>query len=212
NRPTAAHGSRMICVIDNTYLARWRGLGANAVMVPEMEAFAKAYGFGFRCHAPKHSDRKAGEERSFLSQGALMSSVLDMVKWDAALNSEALLKKTSLEQMWTPVRLNDGTTYNYGFGWYLRPVPGHRTVAHGGGLPGFSTLIWRFIDDKLTVVVLSNCETADTRRIALGVAGFYVRRCCRLKSRSSFSVRGTQLPDGIDWQERFLSPRGSSTE
>jgi hypothetical protein len=34
-------------------------------MVPEMEAFAKAYGFSFLCHAPKHSDRKAGEERSF---------------------------------------------------------------------------------------------------------------------------------------------------
>ena len=54
-----------ICVIDNTNLARWRGLGSNAVMVPEMEAFAKARGFRFLCHAPKHPDRKAGEERSF---------------------------------------------------------------------------------------------------------------------------------------------------
>src|SRR5947199_10639539 len=75
--------------------------------------------------------------------------------------------------MWTPVGLNDVTTYNYGFGWYLRPVPGHRTVAHGGGLPGFSTFIWRFMDDKLTVIVLSNSEIADTGRIALGVAGLY---------------------------------------
>ena len=56
-----------ICVIDNTNLARWRGLGSNAVMVPEMEAFGKAYGFRFLCHAPKHPDRKAGEERSFLT-------------------------------------------------------------------------------------------------------------------------------------------------
>jgi transposase len=56
-----------ICVIDNTNLARWRGLGSNAVIVPEMEAFAKTYGFRFLCHAPKHSDRKAGEERSFLT-------------------------------------------------------------------------------------------------------------------------------------------------
>jgi transposase len=56
-----------LCVIDNTNLARWRGLGSAAVMVPEMEAFAKAYGFAFLCHAPKHSDRKAGEERSFLT-------------------------------------------------------------------------------------------------------------------------------------------------
>jgi transposase len=56
-----------ICVIDNTNLARLRGLGAQAVIAPEMEAFAKTYGFRFLCHAPKHSDRKAGEERSFLT-------------------------------------------------------------------------------------------------------------------------------------------------
>jgi transposase len=56
-----------LCVIDNTNLARWRGLGSQAVIIPEMEAFAKAYGFRFLCHAPKHSDRKAGEERSFLT-------------------------------------------------------------------------------------------------------------------------------------------------
>jgi transposase len=56
-----------ICVIDNTNLARWRGLGSNAVMVPEMEAFGKAHGFRFLCHAPKHPDRKAGEERTFFT-------------------------------------------------------------------------------------------------------------------------------------------------
>ncbi len=54
-----------VCIIDNTNLARLRGTGANAVIVPEMEAFAKQYGFEFQCHELKHSDRKAGEERSF---------------------------------------------------------------------------------------------------------------------------------------------------
>jgi len=56
-----------ICIIDNTNLARLRGLGPQAVMVTEMEAFAKSYGFRFLCHFPKHSDRKAGEERSFFT-------------------------------------------------------------------------------------------------------------------------------------------------
>ena len=54
-----------VCIIDNTNLARLRGTGAAAVMVPEMEAFARQYGFGFVCHEKGHSDRKAGEERSF---------------------------------------------------------------------------------------------------------------------------------------------------
>ena len=53
------------CIIDNTNLARWRGTGANALIVPEMEAFAKSCGFEFRCHALRHANRKAGEERSF---------------------------------------------------------------------------------------------------------------------------------------------------
>jgi hypothetical protein len=53
------------CIIDNTNLARLRGTGANALIHPEMEAFARQYGFAYHCHALRHSNRKAGEERSF---------------------------------------------------------------------------------------------------------------------------------------------------
>jgi transposase len=53
------------CIIDNTNLARLRGSGKSAVIVPEMAAFAKQYGMEFFCHAINHPDRKAGEERSF---------------------------------------------------------------------------------------------------------------------------------------------------
>jgi transposase len=54
-----------VCIIDNTNLARLRGTGKHAVIVPEMETFAKRYGFSFVCHAKGHPNRKAGEERSF---------------------------------------------------------------------------------------------------------------------------------------------------
>jgi transposase len=53
------------CIIDNTNLARLRGTGAEAVIVPEMKAFGRQYGFEFRCHEIGHANRKAGEERSF---------------------------------------------------------------------------------------------------------------------------------------------------
>ena len=53
------------CVIDNTNLARLRGSGSHAVIVPEMEAFASSHSFKFLCHAINHPNRKAGEERSF---------------------------------------------------------------------------------------------------------------------------------------------------
>jgi len=53
------------CIIDNTNLARLRGTGSTAVIVPEMERFGASYGFRFLCHAIGHANRKAGEERSF---------------------------------------------------------------------------------------------------------------------------------------------------
>jgi hypothetical protein len=53
------------CIIDNTNLARLCGTGKDAVMVPEMAAFAAQYGFKFVCHEIGQANRKAGEERSF---------------------------------------------------------------------------------------------------------------------------------------------------
>ena len=53
------------CIIDNTKLARLSGTGKNALITPEMAAFSKQYGFQFSCHELLHSNRKAGEERSF---------------------------------------------------------------------------------------------------------------------------------------------------
>ena len=56
-----------VCIIDNTNLARLRGTGQNAVIVPEMQQFAKQYGFEFVCHEVRHSNRKAGNERGFFT-------------------------------------------------------------------------------------------------------------------------------------------------
>jgi transposase len=53
------------CIIDNTNLARLRGTGKYAVIVPEMATFSDRYGFEFKCHEIKHCNRKAGNERGF---------------------------------------------------------------------------------------------------------------------------------------------------
>lgn len=59
--------SAPVCIIDNTNLARLRGTGKNAVIVPEMEQFAKSLGFCFVCHEKGHANRKAGDERGFFT-------------------------------------------------------------------------------------------------------------------------------------------------
>jgi CubicO group peptidase (beta-lactamase class C family) len=107
------------------------------------------------------------------ADGALYLTVYDMAKWDAALYTEKLLKRSSLDQMWTPVKLNNGKTSAYGFGWSLSEVRGHRIVEHGGAWQGFKSCIARYVDDKLTVVVFANLSQANPGRIVYGVAGIY---------------------------------------
>jgi CubicO group peptidase (beta-lactamase class C family) len=104
------------------------------------------------------------------ADGSLYFSVLDLSKWDAALYTEKLLKATSLAQMWTPVKLNNGKSEPYGFGWGLAEVKGRRLIEHGGEWQGFSTFIARYIDDRLTVIVLINLAGADPGKIAHSVA------------------------------------------
>jgi len=107
------------------------------------------------------------------ADGALYLTVYDMAKWDAALYTEKLLKRSSLDQMWTAVKLNDGRTFPYGFGWGLGEVHGHRIVEHGGSWQGFKSHISRYVDDKLTVVVFANQARANPAKIAHGVAAIF---------------------------------------
>ena len=104
------------------------------------------------------------------ADGALYFTVYDMAKWDAALYTEKLLKKSSLEQMWTPVKLNNGTTFPYGFGWGLGNVRGHRVIEHGGSWQGFKAQISRYVDDKLTIILFANQARANQTKLAHDIA------------------------------------------
>jgi CubicO group peptidase (beta-lactamase class C family) len=107
------------------------------------------------------------------ADGALYLTVLDLAKWDAVLYHEKLLKKSSLEQMWSPVRLNDGKTHPYGFGWEVKQISGRRIIEHGGSWQGFKAIIERHIDDRLTIVVFANLSQANIQKISRGVAAIY---------------------------------------
>jgi len=122
----------------------------------------------------RDNQRKAEEWRALRASGAFLSTVLNLAKWDALLYTDRILNNTARRQMWTEVRLNDGTIAPYGFGWHVESIRGRRRVWHGGGLPGFSSHFVRFVDDGLTVVVLANGDDGDLPSIANGVAAFYL--------------------------------------
>ena len=106
--------------------------------------------------------------------GAFMSTVLDLAKWDAVLYGDSVLKEATRTQMWTPTGLKDGTTATYGFGWFINQPERRRQVWHSGGLPGFKAQFHRYLDDRLSVIVLMNSDDADDDTILAGVANLYL--------------------------------------
>jgi CubicO group peptidase (beta-lactamase class C family) len=110
------------------------------------------------------------------ADGSLYFTILDLAKWDAALYGEKLLKRSSLDLMWTPVKLKSGQPNKdgYGFGWFIGVRNGHRVIQHDGAWQGFKTAIARYADDHLTVVVLANLAEAKPGEIAAHVAEMYL--------------------------------------
>jgi CubicO group peptidase (beta-lactamase class C family) len=112
------------------------------------------------------------------SNFGIYSTVEDLAKFDAAIHNGTLLKRSSLDQMWTPARLNNGQIAAlgvfgdpYGFGWMVGDIRGDRVVEHAG----FSgTHMLRFADHGLTIIVLTNLDAASGNRpgqLARGIAG-----------------------------------------
>lgn len=108
-----------------------------------------------------------------------MSTVIDLAKWDAAFYSERLLKRSTLEQMWTPARLNDDKMVliwgrHHGLGWFLGDYRGHKVTEYGGST---STAMLRLPEDRLTVIVLTNLDFlagSEPHILARGIADFYL--------------------------------------
>ena len=95
----------------------------------------------------------------------------DLARWVVGLDRNLVLSAEDLAAAWTPVRLNDGGTYPYGFGWMLGELRGQPRIGHTGAWQGFRTSIQRFPSAGLTVIVLANLEQARPEAISLAVAG-----------------------------------------
>jgi CubicO group peptidase (beta-lactamase class C family) len=108
--------------------------------------------------------------------GGILSTVLDLAKWESVLHSERLLKQASLAEMQTRVKLADGRAAPSGLGIFVGDLNGHRMLVHNGSTPGgFSSVIYHYPDDKLTVIVLCNIDRDDAvNGIATYIAGIYV--------------------------------------
>ena len=149
----------------------------------------RAFGHSKENGAFKETDQSSTS--ATLGDGGIYSNLEDLAKWDDALRNHTLLSEKQMLPALTPAKLanglephwpseaNDdnlhpGKPVSYGFGWFLDPGQGHRRMWHTGGTMGFFTVIERFPDERLSVIILSNRTDWDREKLALQVADIFL--------------------------------------
>jgi CubicO group peptidase (beta-lactamase class C family) len=101
--------------------------------------------------------------------GSLMSTVDDLAVWGRALQSEALLKTSSLDRMFTSSKLKSGVPTQYGYGMGVHDFEGERVLSHGGDINGFTTNLTLVPGQRLFFALLSNNDASDPRPDAVAL-------------------------------------------
>jgi CubicO group peptidase (beta-lactamase class C family) len=149
-------------------------LGMSATQTTNVNALIpkRASGYIWR----ENSLNNADNWTTLRPSGAFLSTVLDMAKWEAALQAGRVLSETSKAEMWKPLKFNDGREFPYGFGWELDDFPpggfvtGVPMIRHEGTIPGFRAAYGRLPKQGVSVIVLSNLDRAQLDSIVAGIA------------------------------------------
>jgi CubicO group peptidase (beta-lactamase class C family) len=151
----------------------------------------RAYGHSKKGDRFVETDQSATS--ATLGDGGVYSNLGDLAKWDAALENHLLVSKEEMTAALTPASLRDGSAPHwpaspgednlapgkpvaYGFGWFLDPYEGHPRMWHTGSTLGFRTVIERFTEERLTVIILCNRTDLDPSQLALRAAEYFLSR------------------------------------
>lgn len=107
------------------------------------------------------------------ADGSLYSTVEDLALWDRALYGDKVLPHAQLERMWQVDAHKNGQRplYHFGYGWENNRYRGQRLVEYDGNWQGFQAVMSRYVDKRLTVILLTNLALCRTERLGHTVAG-----------------------------------------
>lgn len=115
------------------------------------------------------------------ASGSLLSNTEDMLKWQYSLNKYTLVSKSTLEKAYTNYRLNNGSYINYGFGWFIKEINKHKSIEHGGSIPGFQSMAVYIPEENIYVIGLTNCDCYSPTKITRKIAEIFLNK---LKDKS----------------------------
>lgn len=148
------------------------GMTKTADRDPQFVIPLRANGYEWRDN--RHNGRD-GNLTDLMGAGSIVSTISDMTKWEAALRGNRLLNAESKKMIWTQFTFNNGKLSPYGFGWRISDVRGHKLIGHTGQTAGFGAAIFRYVDDDVTVIALTNLgENGMGSLIAADVAKQYI--------------------------------------
>lgn len=81
-----------------------------------------------------------------------------MARFAMATLGGTLVSAGTRNQMWTPVRLADGSATSFGLGWQIQASGGRQLVLATGQQEEVSTLLLLIPDRQAAVVLMSNLE------------------------------------------------------
>jgi CubicO group peptidase (beta-lactamase class C family) len=112
--------------------------------------------------------------------GGFLSTSSDMIKWEKVIREKKIiLKKEDWENLWQPfIKTSDKADSKeyYGFGWAIDEYNEHKLIVHGGANIGFRSVFARFVNDGLSIIILTNTDEANPRAIANALADHYFRK------------------------------------
>lgn len=154
---------------------------------------------GYEWTGQGYENRPALPPAVAFSAGSVLSTVGDLARWVAALTSGRVVSAASLDALWTPAPNRDGTTppYDYGYGWFLGDVDGTPFVQHSGGTPGFSSVLYHFPTQRLTVVMLANVGDRMLDALALDLAARHEPALHPRRTADSDLARTAKVRDAV---------------
>ncbi len=111
--------------------------------------------------------------------GGFLSTSTDMILWDKVLREKnSILKKENWDLLWQPfikTSANPDSKAYYGFGWVIDERNGRKIVEHGGANVGFRSYYTRYVNDGLSIIIMTNTDEANPAAIAKALADYYFR-------------------------------------
>jgi CubicO group peptidase (beta-lactamase class C family) len=155
----------------------WRPLGMKSTRIIDLAGIVPDRAPGYIWdHGKLTNQYYVSQGWDSTADGSMLTTAEDMLLWDRALDEGKLVGAASYRQMYSPVRLKDGTTFPYGFGWRLKQYNGGRFYGHGGVWQGFTGENDRYVDSRVDVVVFTNLGDNDAaEEIARRVAQYYIK-------------------------------------